>query len=155
MPYNPTYRAIALTGQNEYSNDLFIVFSADDIANTFYECLYTKHIDWNNIPAIGYRSEKSNPDETNCSDKLIQHFYPNPIQDKGLTLVLNEMYIADYLEVNIYDITGRKLHNHKGSIEEINNALRYIATNAAKGLWTVQLISHTSGKSESVRVSIK
>ncbi len=81
--------------------------------------------------------------------------YPNPVQGNGFSLILSEQYQYHLLEVNIYDITGRKLYNHKGKIEEINQYLSSITTNTAKGLWTVQVISHTSGKSESMKVSVQ
>ncbi len=147
-------RCITFSRQNDASNDLFVVFDADSANLNWVECLYYKHVDWNTIPAIGYRGEGNNKDES-CSDKLIQNYYPNPIKDKGLTLELNVLNMADDIEVNIYDITGRVLHNFKGKIEEINLHLSNIATNGAKSLWTVQVISHTSGKSESIRVSVQ
>lgn len=146
-PYN---RCVAFTRQNDASNDLFIVFSADS-TNVMYECVYYKHIDWNNVQNIGYRGENNNDNIGSYNtESLIQTYYPNPVKNNNLTIVLNEQYNNDELLMEVYNLTGRKLYSGKGKIDEINRQVNGVLPK--NNTCVIRISSLTNDKSQTIKL---
>ncbi len=152
-PYN---RCVAFTRQNDASNDLFIVYSADSFDpnyTNYFECTFYKHVDWANVPNIGYRGENNNNNiVTYNTESLIYQYYPNPVKN-NLTLILNEPYKDDELLIEVYDITGRKIGTYKGYINEINDFVNTLLPHINSNTCVLQLMSLTQGISQTVKLN--
>ncbi len=144
-------RCIAFTRQNDASNDLFVVFDADSANLNWVECLYYKHVDWNNIPSIGYRGENNNKTKL-TNDGLIANYYPNPANNK-FVIELNALFAEDDIMVSIFDIQGREIKQLIGKIYDINPLLQnYIEQTLSEQMLLIRVSSLTSAKSENIKI---
>src|SRR5690606_21502491 len=119
---------------------------------------FYKHIDWNDVDNWGFRdAEEATGTNTIAGSKgFIQNYYPNPVHD-NFTIELGETHRHDELQLNVYDMTGRKLFDYSGRIEEVNKYLssKVLPSAGSQHTLMIRLSSLHTGESGSITILIK
>jgi|GEM_PF-1863852 len=129
---------IALSGQNDHSNDLYSVFSLSNFFGGYQ--IGHKNIPWSDT------SFRPNPTDVLNVKNAGFEISPNPFtQDIQITNLLdrgNEAYIA-----RVSDITGRVLLEYKDNLMEVNKQLNSLGNKLSPGMYILNVSYNQTNKS--------
>lgn len=145
---SPDAPALAISTQNDNSEEQFIVFAGSDPGVTH------ESIDYEFLPLMNW-GFKPGENSTAIKNKQAGSFtvdcYPNPFTDV-IRLQTDSKHTNDLLQVVLTDMSGKVIANCSGKIDAVNSALAHISAGLSKGIFFLKV--HSSQAKENTVIKI-